>query len=397
MSEPIHVLFWPGWWYPCRLNPYSGIFIKKHAEAVSRFCRVSVLYITPDPALKKKRTDWDYREEDGVPTLRVYYRPPRRIPVWSKISEFIVYRRIARKALRFLEDTSGKTDLVHVQVNPPAALVHLLFFQLRKLPRLFTEHWSGYFPASRAYRGILRKWVTGKLVKGSDLVTTVSHALQKAMEKHGLKADYRVVPNVVDTELFRPLPGRQVEGKTDKATILHVSGLSPVKNCEGMLLAVARIAEVREDFRLLIVGDGPCRKDLETLAREHDLLDTIVFFEGAKPVEEVAGYMAKADFFLLFSHYENSPCVLAEAMACGLPAIAPRVGGIPEHLDENNGILVTSGDEEELYSALNNMLDYYQSFDREKIRQYAVEHFSYPRVGETFHNLYREILNKEKE
>jgi hypothetical protein len=75
-EEKMKVLFWPGWWYPNRRDPIDGIFIKKHAEAVSGFCDVSVLYIRSDPMLKDCTYEPEYREENGIPTMRIYYKLP---------------------------------------------------------------------------------------------------------------------------------------------------------------------------------------------------------------------------------------------------------------------------------------------------------------------------------
>jgi glycosyltransferase involved in cell wall biosynthesis len=75
-------------------------------------------------------------------------------------------------------------------------------------------------------------------------------------------------------------------------------------------------------------------------------------FTGEIAYEEVAKAMQQADCLLLFSHIENSPCVIGEALCCGLPVIASRVGGIPELIDEQNGILVPAADETALLNAM---------------------------------------------
>ena len=93
----------------------------------------------------------------------------------------------------------------------------------------------------------------------------------------------------------------------------------------------------------------------------------------------------------MFSDYENSPCVIAEAFASGLPVIATRTGGIPEHVHDDNGILVAPGDEEGLARALASMLDHAGEYDAVKIREYALRNFGPDAVGRRFHDLYLKV------
>jgi glycosyltransferase involved in cell wall biosynthesis len=390
-GERLKVLFWPGWWYPNRRDPIDGIFIKKHAEAVSRFCDVSVLYICSNPALKDRIYELEYLEENGIPTMRIYIKPPPNIPLIRKFIDVLRYVKAGRRGLQFLKEKHGRPDIVHVHVNPPAGLVFLLFTRLRGIPFIHTEHWTGYLETSGKYRGVFRTWLTRRFIKRAKAVTPVSKDLRRAMEKHKLRSRYQIIPNVVDTDLFCIDAGEK-RGADGKKRILHVSGLRPVKNVKGLLTALKRLSETRDDFELYIVGDGPDREALEKAAQDLGLRDTFVFFTGRKSVEEVARYMKGAHFFVLFSDFENSPCVIDEAMACGLPIITTDVGGIAEHVNSSNGILIKARDNQALYDAINHMLDNYDQYDQEKIRKYAVSHFSYPVIGETFYQLYREVL-----
>ena len=77
----LKVLFWPGWWYPSRLDPLSGIFIQRHAQAVSSFCEVAVLFIVPDPGLAKKACRGN-TSENSLRVTRIFYRPGRGSRGW---------------------------------------------------------------------------------------------------------------------------------------------------------------------------------------------------------------------------------------------------------------------------------------------------------------------------
>jgi glycosyltransferase involved in cell wall biosynthesis len=369
----------------------SGVFIRKHAEAVARLCEVGVLFVLGVGDLEQP-LELVHDLEQSVPTIRVFYRRPRGAGPLARARDLRCYRRAASLGLETAEASFGAPDLHHVHVNPPVGLVQLLRRQRRRVPYVFTEHWTGYFPEDGRYRGALRTLVTRRLVRGARAVTVVSEAAQRAMEGHGLAADYHVIPNVVDTDLFTPEPCSSPPGDR-RRTLVHVSNLDPIhKNPAGLLRAVAALAGRRSDFRMLVVGDGPGRSAAEELAGELGMLDRRVFFLGRQEVSEVARTLAVADALVLFSNFENAPCVIAEAQACGLPVVATAVGGIPELVDQGQGELVAAGDEEGLREALGRLLDALPSCDRQRIRSRAVERYSYDSVGRSFCDLYESVL-----
>lgn len=384
-----NILFWPGWWYPNRLEPLSGIFIKKHAEAVSKYFDVSVLFILPDHQLTNQPYEIIDSLENSVQTFRVYYKPGKKWGLFSKIIEPIKYIRASLRGLDALKKKAGPPDLIHVNVNPPAGLIFLLFTHFRKIPYIFTEHWSGYLPANGSYRGVFRKMLTKWLVKRAKAVTTVSENLKSAMLSHDLMGQYYTVPNVVDKNIFYPFASKE---KKTKIKLLHVSGLVPVKNIPGLLRVINALWKIRKDFQLDIIGDSKYRDELEELAEKLNLLNKIVFFLGAMEVEEVAAFMRQADILVMFSHYENSPCVIVEAMASGLPVIATKVGGIPELVNKKTGTLVLPRDENELFRAINTMLDNYESYNKQAIRDEALKRFSYETIGQQFLEIYQQAI-----
>ncbi|HOW44539.1 MAG TPA: glycosyltransferase [Candidatus Aminicenantes bacterium] len=394
MNEPpkIRVLFWPGWWYPDRFNSMNGIFIRRHAEAVAPLVDLAVLYVTPDPGLNNKAievvTDW----ADGWPTIRVYYRlipPPFRS---SKVLNAWRYFRAARQGIWKLRTIWGDPVLVHLHVNPPWGQIAALKTCFPRLPFLLTEHWTGY-QNEGGYRGFFRKLLTSWVVRHAFAVAPVSHDLQAKMEGHGLKGNFAVIPNAVRTNLFYPAAAAT---SGTNFTFLHVSTLIPRKNVAGILRATAVRWRERRDFRLVIVGDGKDRPSLERLAKELSLDNGCILFLGQKEETELAAIMRQASCFVLFSDNENLPCVISEAQASGLPVIASRVGGIPEQVNEGKGILVEPGDEAGLAKAMDNMIGGKLQPDREKIRRFAVDNYSFPAVGTSIVRLYQQALEQRR-
>ena len=96
----------------------------------------------------------------------------------------------------------------------------------------------------------------------------------------------------------------------------------------------------------------------------------------------------------MFSNYENFPCVIAEAMMCGKPVISSNVNGIPEHVQDLNGMLVNPRDEQAMENAIIAFVDKTKTFNSDEIRHYAMQHFSYSEVGKQFTEIYKGLVKK---
>ena len=129
-----------------------------------------------------------------------------------------------------------------------------------------------------------------------------------------------------------------------KCRLITASRLIPLKRIDQLIKVVANLGNVT----LVIVGDGPERASLESLARDHQI-EECVTFTGPLSGSEVLSAMASSDIFVLNSSEENFPHVILEAMAVGLPVVATRVGGIPEVITSHaNGLLVSPYDPDEI-------------------------------------------------
>jgi glycogen synthase len=160
-------------------------------------------------------------------------------------------------------------------------------------------------------------------------------------------ARVHVVPNGVDTAIFRPLPpagARAALGLPNGFLFACAGRLSREKGVHHALRALSRADA--PDARLLIIGDGEERGSLERLTSELELANRVVF-AGAQPPEKMPAFLSAADAFLFPTERdEAAPLVLPQAMACGLPVVASTRGGITEVIDRpgENGILVPPGD-----------------------------------------------------
>ena len=214
----------------------------------------------------------------------------------------------------------------------------------------------------------------------------VSHSLQGALQSLSFGNHYEVVPNVVDTTIFTSKKEREVPFR-----FIHISTLyDDHKNVSGLLRSFAALLTHRKDVSLSIIGDGPAAAHI---AHAKELgISNAVDFHGEKTIEEIADAMQQHDAFVLFSNYENLPCVIIEAHACGLPVIATEVGGIPEQIHPKNGLLIKAKNEEQLREAMISLMDNYNDYNAELIRNEAISRYSYQEVGKQFTTLYQKLI-----
>jgi len=201
-NKKLQILFLAGW-FPNRIEPYLGIFIKRHALAVSRFCNVIVFYIRSDPNLNNKIYEIEEIREKNISIVTLYFKSSDLGgSLLSKIKYFFRFLNGCKKGLNFIEKKHGKSDIVHLNVIQPIGIVALFLKFIKKIPYIVTEHWTGYTSVNNLYTGCRKKLFTTFVIKNAMAVTTVSKSLAEEMKKRGLKNNYYIVPNTVE---FRKL------------------------------------------------------------------------------------------------------------------------------------------------------------------------------------------------
>jgi len=174
----------------------------------------------------------------------------------------------------------------------------------------------------------------GFSIERSDGVTAVSESL-KADTYRGLPVtrEIRVIPNFLDCRIHHRVPAaglRERLAGPGRAVVIHVSNFRPVKRIPALIEVFARIRESVPSV-LLLVGDGPDLPQALTLAKERGIPNDVV---ALGEQEDVRQFLSIADLFLLPSATESFGLVALEAMACDVPVIASRVGGLPEVVED---------------------------------------------------------------
>lgn len=184
-------------------------------------------------------------------------------------------------------------------------------------------------------------------------VVTVSEANARYItERFGVpREQLHVVSCGVDVQCFRPARSRPEPG-----LIVCVARMSPVKNLGLLIRACGRLRDRGIPFRCVLIGEGRCRPELETLQAELRLEDRLEF-AGALTQDQVISWWQRASVGALTSHSEGMPVSLMEAAACGVPVVATAVGGIPELVDNGRtGIVVPADQAQDLAEALGQLL-----------------------------------------
>jgi len=372
-------------WYPNRYDQMAGLFVQKHAEAVSLFCDVQVLYIHADENINT--FEIEEKQHSTFRELTIYYPNKKDRPFYS-IRKAINYLIAYKKGLNMLQTENFNPDIVHANILTRTALIAYLLKIWKGTPYVLTEHWSRYLPNRNAYTGTIHKFVTRVVVKNAKAVLPVSEILKKAMLSNNLLNDnYIVVSNVVDSYFFEQTPivhrGRK--------RMLHISCFDEqAKNIKGIIRATNELLKKRQDFELILIGTGIDYKFVHEFSDTFSFPKGMIKFLGEKTPEEVANWLKNSDFLVMFSNYETAGVVIAESLVCGKPVLSTKVGAAPEYLNETNGRLIEVADENALIDEMNFMFDNLDNFDCDKIKNKAQREFSYYNVGQIIFEIYKQ-------
>lgn len=313
-----------------------------------------------------------------------------------------------------------RPDIVHCNSSKAGILGRLATWLAGVPVRIFTAHgWA--FTEGRPH------WQRWLLARTEALVAPLTHRIicvsehdQELAVRCGVAPPERLVTihNGVDPV---PLPTDSPAGSTGPApqrplTIIMVARLAPPKDpvlvLEGLGRLPGKLATLHADgaggdaetplVRLILVGDGPLRPEVEADAAAlgfrvetaaAPVVDTsggqgegaacTVILPGERPADEVPRLLAQADLFVLASRWEGLPYSIIEAMMTGLPVVASRVGGIPEMVEDGvTGFLVPPGDADAMAAALARFLADPTLCGRmgEAARQRAQDHFTVDRM-----------------
>jgi N-acetyl-alpha-D-glucosaminyl L-malate synthase BshA len=232
-------------------------------------------------------------------------------------------------------------------------------------------------------------------IEQSDAVTAVSRFLkEKTATNYGIDKEIEVIPNFVDTEIFKRLPDHLFQKRiapNGEKVIVHISNFRTVKRVTDVIRIFKNILE-KMNAKLILVGDGPDRSNSELLCRELGIFQDVKFLGKQEDLVEI---LSAADLFLMPSQSESFGLSALEAMACEVPVISSSVGGLPELVVHGEtGFIAEIGDIERMSKYAIDLLtnDAKHAMFAKAGRERAVNNFNTDYIVDQYEKVYEHLL-----
>jgi glycosyltransferase involved in cell wall biosynthesis len=382
-------ILWLASWYPNQYEPFNGDFIQRHAQAVAELLPVDVIHVLQagrSLPIEKSAVTVN-KKNDLIEYIHAFAFRPIGIAWIDTIRYNIFYHRYYNKIIKEYLSKNGKPDLIHVHVPVKAGLIALRLLKKMNIRFIVSEQSSHYEKKSPDYffkRSKYFQVITKRIFSDASAVTNVSETIGKKLQSYFEIKTYRTIHNLVDTDLF----SYKFKKISNKLRFIHVSAMGEQKNPAGIIQALAQLNVFYRAWECVLCG--PYKEALQLMVEENEL-HAQIRFTGEITHEQVAKEMQQADVFILFSNHENFPCVVVEALCCGLPVITAKAGGVAEAVNDRNGIIVDAEDVEQLTNAMHYIVKNLDKYDRENISVNAKALYNKRRIAAQFVELYNNL------
>jgi teichuronic acid biosynthesis glycosyltransferase TuaC len=349
--------------FPNQNQPLKGIFIWQRVAQLARRQANRLTVIAPTPYAphwvpsKRLRSLATVPSRETIEQLTVYHPRYFLLPkVSMPLHGLLMFSGTVGLARRLHGEM--KFDCIDAHYVYPDGFAAALLGKLLKLPVIVSARGTdiNLFPSFPTIRPMIR-WT----LRQAAGIITVSEKLKEGVLALGVpESKIQVIGNGVDARRFHRLDqaeARQRLGLPLSAElVISVGALVAYKGFQFLIAAVAKIASRQPRLKVTIIGDGPYRRVLERLIRQHGIEDRVSLV-GNRPNEELKYWFSAADLSCLLSSREGQPNVVLESLACGTPVLATNAGGIAEILtSEELGILVDQ-EQESITSGLKRALE----------------------------------------
>ena len=356
-------------WYPNNGNSKEAPWIKKQIKSLDPYAKNEVVHLR---VIGGRRLKTLKSNEFGAEHI-MWCVPLSSWFLIEILSTLLLTRVLISKHV------NGNYDLINFHIAYPNLIYWHWIKKWITIPILITEHWSAYRLNFGTNKELLR---VKKIFNQSIPVAAVSNSLIDDIRKFS-RANFPsfVVPNVVDDCVFFRRRGvKRIPGR--------LFMVSQWKSPKRPLIVIEAFKEVVKDYpqsSLIIAGYGPQWEEIKIASNGIEQIELLSKLDA----EEISIEMNKASLYVHSSDYETFSVVCAEALNCGCPVVASRVGGIPEFVNENNGVLVNENTKESFVSAFESAL-------RRDIQFSGATGFSPKEVGEKYLNVVSQIIQKHE-
>lgn len=394
--------------YPSSTDRIMGIFIHQYVKNLKKL-GINFRLISPVPWSPKVlwfREKWKYYgcipneetiEEVFVNRPRYVELPFKNFRSLSGLSMFLcLFSKINHLYKTF------KFNIIHAHTITPDGHAAMFFKRHFNVPMICTVRGSDLneypFSTKKMYK------TSKKVLEEADAIITVSKDLANRVKSiANIKRSPYIIYNGIDTSKFYNYGKRE--------SLKRWLGISPkwkvisfIGRCEKekgifeLFEAFIRIDKSNRNVCLLIIGDGKDKFVLHKLINQYNLNTKVLMKENVLH-EEIPKYLNASDIFVLPSYSEGLPNVLLEAIACELPVVATKVGGIPEIIfNEQNGLLCTPGDSTSIENSILEILsdlDNYRDIGKKASEKIKVK-FSWNKSANETLYIYKEVLSENE-
>ena len=384
--------------FPTPYDPERGVFTFQLVKRIKEHCDITVICPLPwFPSIGPFKHIRSYKEFSSVPSkyyiedIEVY---SPKYPLLPKISESLHSKLMTlglRKTLLNLHKIKH-FDLINSHWLYPDSVSVNQIIKAIKLPHIATGlgcDVNEYINEKGKKLQIL------DTLQRTNAITVVSRSLKTELIGHGINENkISVIPNGIDMSQFT------LKDKTESRKILnhnpkhphflYVGRLSEEKGILTLLHAINLLKQQDIRVDLTLLGEGPDYPELLTETKKLMIEDQISF-KGKVDHSKVSLWMGATDFFCLPSLREGCPNVILEALGCGRPIIASRVGAIPDVVNEKSGILFTPKDVNELAQNIRNALN--QEWDYQVIHDSILD-LTWESAAKKYFEVYRNVISR---
>ncbi|GAB4367231.1 MAG: glycosyltransferase family 4 protein [Spirochaetales bacterium] len=304
-----------------------------------------------------------------------------------------------------------KIDILHFTGPWTLGWSAILYGKLYSLPVVQTFHtmlnedtYLQYLVKRRTFVPIVRAvswWYFGIYIRHSDLITTPSRFAGEVLKERFPKKEIHHISNGIDISIFKVARTfTEVQRQYPffhRKTFLFVGRIGLEKSIDVLIRGFARAIQRDPEIQLVLVGDGPNRREMERLTESLGVKDRVRFL-GKIPHQDLlaSGLLHHARAFVTASVTENQPMTVIEAICCGLPLIVPKVPSM-EELSDGNALFFPAGDEEALGERIVQLAqeDSLSQTLAEASRSMAAQ-FDGERIAERFEELYNIVLERKR-
>jgi N-acetyl-alpha-D-glucosaminyl L-malate synthase BshA len=359
----------------------SGVLATELGKALAKNNHQVHFISYSQPARLEAFVENIFYHEVYIPQYPLFQHAPYETALAGKIVEIV---------------KSNKLELMHVHYAIPHASAALLAKMILKeegihMPVVTTLHGTDITLVGReaSYEPVVT-WS----INQSDAVTAVSDSLVRDTLKHfAVKRPIRMIPNFIDFERFNKKPRqyfKDLMAPNNERIIVHTSNFRKVKRVEDVV-RIFDIIQKEIPAKLLLIGDGPERSNIEKVCRELGVCNKVTFLGKQEAIEEI---LSICDLFILPSESESFGLSALEAMACEVPVISTNTGGLPEvNIHGVTGFLSNIGDYQNM--AANSLILLQNDTLLVQFRKNALEqakNFDLDRILNQYLEVYEEMI-----